>query len=1684
MKKILSFILALCMLVSIMPTFAQDPGITIKYDLSAAMKLEGMKTLSKDKALSVIDYEDTNGLLDVVSYGIGSEIPDNNWFYYNKSTTADSDYNVVMRANKVLAMEIYVPEDGTYQMVAHRGYNNSDNGVVEVYIAEGSFSDTYKWNVGTKFGQYECYGSNHGFAKLADITVHGIGSEEPATIELKAGKYVVAFERVGMEGYYGSVGGFSLVSGDGSGSVPINLASLAINDKTASIQAVMSDGSTKTASDIDVTYTSSNPGVATVDSKTGKITDVASGETTITATATLLGREVSVSATYNSEAEQAPTNNLTIKYDLSAAMKLEGMTALSTAKAPSEIDYEDTNGLLDVVVYGAGNGVPDNNFRYYQKSTSADSDYNIVLRQNQVLAMEIYVPVSGTYKMIAHRGIAKPDLAGDVEVYIYKGEFSDAYKWNVGTKFGRYNCAGSDYGFARLGDTTVNEISAADATVTTDTPATIELQAGKYVVAFERVGMTGYYGSVGGFSLVSGDGSEIIPVYLGGFAIENDKASVQNIVMSDGSVSELGDTKVTYTSLNPDIATVDAVTGVITKVATGEATITATATVLGREVVASRVYNSVVESVPNLTLKYDLSAAMKLEGMKTLTKVKAPSVIDYEDTNNTFDVLSYGIGAEVPDNNWFYYNKSTSADSDYNIVMRVNKVFAMEIYVPVSGKYQMVAHRGYDDADNGVVEVYVANGAFSDAYKWNVGTQLGRYECKGSDRGYSTLSDATVHKISSDEPATIELEAGYHVVAFHRVGMEGYYGSIGGFSLVSGNGNGTVPVSVGNLSIKNKKASAQLILSDGTATELEDVEVTYKSSDETIATIDAKSGAITNVGAGEVTITATAEVNGRSTTASAAYTSVPPDPNGITIKYDLNADIQKVADMKGWSVPAIVPYFTPDLLTSEITNGFYEYFNFTYKSFISNSFYFRPGAKGFVTRDDSIASFKINVPKAGIYDLNVKHSANSTGLDVRVYISKDNYSTADADYVGTYSSKDPSFTGTSDFSNVNGAVEKISTITNVEISEPGEYIITFQPQDATVGNAASWTYGAVGSFELVAGDKTVLMKAMSDYDLIPLGLNTEYKLSATGILSDRSEVALTLSDFMGYDDEVVSVSADGVVRGLKKGKTTVTYNAEYNGTVKQLSTVIEVGGKGISIKYNFGGDIVKLYGTEYATLLKLEDFTYESSGGFFRYFKGSRPVPVGGRFNAYRNFIGLSDGEYVTYEIFVPQAGTYSMTIEHGMYDQALEVDVFVSDKGTSFAAEDRVGYFDCNRDGENNVYNSSVTTLTGAMFPKAGTYYITFQPTNRQDGNTSWYWGFIGDMTLKSGEEAVLAGIIQAEKPEENELIILGIEESSIEWTDVNVPATTNAYVQIKKVNGGTPVNVAENIRFKSSANKIADVDTDGLVTGHSDGTCQITVSAKVAGTQYSAPLNLSVEDNTGVRAARFGIPSALYLRQKAKAPVVITMNSGNEVTVPAELVSYTYSPEGIITIDDQGVAECVAVGETTITATADFRGNRIEVSGAVTTEEHKGKSEPTYFTYEKRENAMNNIKKYSWARATRDSAVAAADKALLAYETLYNQLPEAGIPTAGHITKTQDPNWNICHYCNVNLSEKYGNYSNVQWQISPALDPWKIQCPACKRLFPSNDFELLYERGRDERGHYDIDRALAANAEAVANG
>ena len=90
-------------------------------------------------------------------------------------------------------------------------------------------------------------------------------------------------------------------------------------------------------------------------------------------------------------------------------------------------------------------------------------------------------------------------------------------------------------------------------------------------------------------------------------------------------------------------------------------------------------------------------------------------------------------------------------------------------------------------------------------------------------------------------------------------------------------------------------------------------------------------------------------------------------------------------------------------------------------------------------------------------------------------------------------------------------------------------------------------------------------------------------------------------------------------------------------------------------------------------------------------------------------------------------------------------------------------------------------------------------------------------------------------------------------------------------------------------------------------------------------------------------------------------------------------------------------------------------------------------------------------------------------------------GASAAYKVGGRNDPGQNTCIFCGKDLLAAYGAYP---WITDPATMPWKVQCPDCRRQFPSNDFGEFYKLGIDEHGNWSYQQALAKNAELTARG
>jgi len=135
--------------------------------------------------------------------------------------------------------------------------------------------------------------------------------------------------------------------------------------------------------------------------------------------------------------------------------------------------------------------------------------------------------------------------------------------------------------------------------------------------------------------------------------------------------------------------------------------------------------------------------------------------------------------------------------------------------------------------------------------------------------------------------------------------------------------------------------------------------------------------------------------------------------------------------------------------------------------------------------------------------------------------------------------------------------------------------------------------------------------------------------------------------------------------------------------------------------------------------------------------------------------------------------------------------------------------------------------------------------------------------------------------------------------------------------------------------------------------------------------------------------------------------------------------------------------------------------------------KTRPTVYTPEKRAAMMEN--------AQTQAMLEKADFYAENIETLCAMVVAEGLPRYYFVGSQRDPDRHLCKYCGTNLWEEYGRYS---WLTDPFGHPWKIQCPACLRRFPSNDFAGYYKLGLDERGVFQPALAKEKNDALVAQG
>lgn len=138
---------------------------------------------------------------------------------------------------------------------------------------------------------------------------------------------------------------------------------------------------------------------------------------------------------------------------------------------------------------------------------------------------------------------------------------------------------------------------------------------------------------------------------------------------------------------------------------------------------------------------------------------------------------------------------------------------------------------------------------------------------------------------------------------------------------------------------------------------------------------------------------------------------------------------------------------------------------------------------------------------------------------------------------------------------------------------------------------------------------------------------------------------------------------------------------------------------------------------------------------------------------------------------------------------------------------------------------------------------------------------------------------------------------------------------------------------------------------------------------------------------------------------------------------------------------------------------------------------------TREKLANARANVQKHDWAKKIRDDAVRAAEPWVqIDDDTLWSMVPGQDLPRCINVTLDRSGKGPAKRVGCLKCGEKLFAFGNYPYNPDFTGKPWKLTCPSCSAVFPTNDFGKYYQSGINEHGLFDpkkADRSLLFNTE-----
>jgi len=579
-------------------------------------------------------------------------------------------------------------------------------------------------------------------------------------------------------------------------------------------------------------------------------------------------------------------------------------------------------------------------------------------------------------------------------------------------------------------------------------------------------------------------------------------------------------------------------------------------------------------------------------------------------------------------------------------------------------------------------------------------------------------------------------------------------------------------------------------------------------------------------------------------------------------------------------------------------------------------------------------------------------------------------------------------------------------------------------------------------------------------------------LSAPEIVGYLREADLTLTGEMesGYGVDFSQAQFKWFIDSDPIGGVSVTENNRIYGDIfeatAEIYAEITLNGNTIStnkVNVSVGESSLHDVVLKFASLpiTKISEVTLEKYGWALNtelsHKSASNITPE--RFHTYFN-TNATDADLV-FDIDIPYAGVYIPIISCTRQERAPKLAYVYVD-----------GIFA----GEYEAYNRSLSENFRSFFLTKGVHTLTLRPVEK---------GLGFKFPLQLIRFAAREALPTVDK------ILTGKDTYTIsEGESVNIGARirlTDGFEYAWQTERDGDPDPYASVSYAIDDSNVAKISEDGTLTAKKEGNAIVTVTVSLNGEKKTKKIPVMIVPKGAETAdnvlTSVEIEAPFYAMNPEIEGVQLTAigknAAGEKLDMTAAEVVWSIDENDAMAVSDSGYITPLGLGEATVTATVTL--GSVTLSGKHFLSVREGKVGRTYYPNDAAEIATENALKYDWAKGMVKSAIAAADKYVGMEEFLWELVPAEGIPRSCNVGYRSDPETYNCRYCGVNLAQKYNLFA---WIVNPFQRKWKIQCPDCKRLFPSNDFESFYELGRDEHGVFDITRARKRHHNMLTHG